>query len=78
MITGALDSGYLLGIDTSSSAPYSLVSGHAYTILSYHYLKDVYGRVQYRLLRIRNPWGADFYNGPWNDNDSRWTAAYKA
>ena len=25
-----------------------------------------------RLIRIRNPWGADSYNGPWNDNDSRW------
>ena len=25
-----------------------------------------------------NPWGKDQYYGPWSDNDSRWTAAYKS
>lgn len=27
---------------------------------------------------MRNPWGADYYTGPWSDTDSRWTTAYKA
>lgn len=24
-----------------------------------------------------NPWGSEKYNGPWNNNDSRWTPEYK-
>lgn len=26
---------------------------------------------------MRNPWGRETYTGPWSDNDSRWTAAYR-
>lgn len=68
----------MVGCDTSSYPPYSLGGGHAYTIVSYHYLKDSNGNVQYRLLRVRNPWGADSYTGPWADSDSRWTTSYKS
>lgn len=67
-----------MGCDTPSSTMYSLVAGHAHTILDYWTLKDVFGNVQYRLLRIRNPWGSDSYTGPWSDGDSRWTTWYKS
>jgi hypothetical protein len=29
------------------------------------------------LIKVMNPWGSDEYTGPWNDEDSRWTAEYK-
>ena len=32
----------------------------------------------YKLYRIRNPWGADSYAGPWRDSDSKWTSWYKS
>lgn len=56
-----------------------MVGGHAYSVVGAYELKDVYGNVQKRLFRIRNPWGQDVYSGPWNDADtSRWTTAYKS
>lgn len=27
---------------------------------------------------MRNPWGSEKYEGPWSDNDSKWTADYKS
>ena len=41
-------------------------------------LKDTNGNIVNRLVRVRNPWGADYFSGPWNDNDSRWTTFYKS
>lgn len=26
---------------------------------------------------MRNPWGVENYNGPWSDEDSRWTDDFK-
>ena len=78
LISDANNQKFQIGADTGSNPPYGLVGGHAHTVNGYYYLKDASGKVQYRLLRIRNPWGSDSFTGPWNDNDSRWTAAYKA
>lgn len=30
-----------------------------------------------KLVKIRNPWGAERYKGPWSDKDSRWTQKFK-
>jgi Calpain family cysteine protease len=57
VISNALYNGFLVGVDTSSSPPYGLVGGHAYSIIGYYQLKDVYGNFVQNLLRIRNPWG---------------------
>jgi len=78
IVSDAFNKGFLVGCDTYQNPPYGLVWGHAYSVVSVHTLKDSYGNVQYRLLRIRNPWGVDIYSGPWNDGDSRWTTAYKS
>ena len=37
-----------------------------YTVFSAH---EIGGE---KLIRIRNPWGAETYTGPWRDADSRW------
>lgn len=79
LIVNALNKGYLVGVDTSSTASgYGLGVGHAHTIISAHVLKSSSGSIVQRLYRIRNPWGSDSYTGPWNDDDSRWTSFYKA
>jgi hypothetical protein len=32
-----------------------------------------------QLVKLRNPWGAEDYNGPWSDKDTaRWTTDAKA
>jgi len=50
-----------------------LTSGHAYTILGALKLTDDEGK-EWNLLRMRNPWGSEGYNGPWSDKDHRrWT-----
>ena len=43
-----------------------LAFGHMYTVFSAH---EVGGQ---KLVRVRNPWGAETYHGPWKDGDSRW------
>ena len=78
LISDALYNGFMVGVDTSSNPPYGLVAGHAYSVVGAYQLKDVYGNVKQQLFRIRNPWGADKYTGPWSDGDTgRWTAAYQ-
>ena len=44
-----------------------LAKGHAYTILGAH---DIGGGI--RLVKVRNPWGKEQYEGDWCDWDDRW------
>lgn len=45
-----------------------LVSGHAYTMLG---VTTYNGE---KLVKIRNPWGSEMYEGPWgDDDDDKWT-----
>lgn len=48
-----------------------IILGHAYTVLSVyefkHNSKDV------RLLKLRNPWGNNEWNGAWSDKSELWT-----
>ena len=30
-----------------------------------------------KLIRIRNPWGSEWYDGPWSDKSIMWTEKYK-
>ena len=51
---------------------YGLAAGHAYTIIGCYEIKDSSGRVIDKLIRLRNPWATDKYNGPWNERDPKW------
>lgn len=47
-----------------------IISGHAFTIISAH---EAWIRNKLvRLLRIRNPWGYQEWNGPWSDGSPEW------
>ena len=50
----------------------NLVAAHAYTVLGVQELKDSNGVVQQQLIKMRNPWGTEKYQGDWRDDDSRW------
>ena len=55
-----------------SKNPYRLVGSHAYTLLGVAEAK-VGGATQ-KLVKVRNPWGSERYNGPWSDKDTKvWT-----
>ena len=45
---------------------FQLAQNHIYTVI------DAIEVGGWKLIRIRNPWGREEYNGAWNDNDSRW------
>lgn len=45
----------------------SLVTGHAYTLLGTIQLKG-----GPKLIKLRNPWGKEKYNGPFRDDDPKW------
>ena len=53
-----------------------LTSGHAYSLLDIVDLMEG-GKVVQKLAKMRNPWSKEGYNGPWNDNDTRWTEEFK-
>ena len=54
----------------------NLVTQHAYTLVGVAELKKD-GKTYKRLFKMRNPWGKEQYNGPWNDEDPQWTADFK-
>jgi hypothetical protein len=53
--------------DVSGDAPDGLVNNHAYSLLD---LVTIQGT---KLVKIRNPWGSEGYNGAWSDSDPVWT-----
>lgn len=54
----------------------NLVTKHLYTVVGVLELKKN-GKTYKRLFKMRNPWGSEQYNGPWNDEDTQWTADFK-
>jgi hypothetical protein len=56
---------------------YNMVSGHAYGIVGAVELKNNYGNVVHRLIKMRNPWGTSKYNGPWSAESDTWTEQWK-
>ena len=51
---------------------HNIVDGHAYSVISATTITTANGK-KHRLVQVRNPWGAEQYNGPWSDKDDRWT-----
>ena len=45
---------------------------HAFTINGTVKLSD-----GTKLIKIRNPWGSEWYEGPWSDSGNKWTEKYK-
>lgn len=50
---------------------YGIVKGHAFSVLDVVELKKN-GRVTYKLVKLRNPWGSEKYYGPFSDKSSKW------
>ena len=48
---------------------WGLVQNHAYTVLG---VQVTAGR---RMVKMRNPWGAETYEGEFSDKDTRWSDA---
>ena len=51
---------------------YKISSSHAYTVIKAQEIKDKSGK-SVKLLKIRDPWGTEQYDGPWNDKDENWS-----
>ena len=75
IITENIDAGYQMGVDTSSSSIYNIITGHSYSLLGYDTVTNATDT--YNLVLVRNPWGHDAsYSGSWNDGDTgSWTSA---
>ncbi|KAF2458508.1 hypothetical protein BDY21DRAFT_370743 [Lineolata rhizophorae] len=46
------------------------VRSHAYTVIEAREVKE------HRLLKLRNPWGSQEWNGPWSDGSKEWTPEF--
>ena len=53
-----------------------MVGGHAYTTLGALKTKDAQGN-DLMLLKVRNPWGSEDYEGPYGDKSDLWTDALR-
>jgi calpain-15 len=49
---------------------------HAYSILATYNLLNADNTVHARLLKVRNPWGAEQYGGDWSDSSTKWTPEF--
>jgi len=56
-------------------ATLGLTAAHLYTVVGTAEIK--HNGIDYKLLKMRNPWGTELYSGPWNDKDPRWTDELK-
>ena len=54
------------GSSNSGRTASNLAQNHVYTVLD-SFVAESNGQ---RLLRIRNPWGREYYDGPYADNDT--------
>ena len=57
-------------------AKMGLITNHAYTIIDAAQVYDSKG-TKIRLLKIRNPWGTNEWQGDWSDKSSKWTPELK-
>jgi len=58
------------GINTLTDI--GLITNHAYTVLETYKLADIKG-TPIKLLKIRNPWGSNEWEGDWSDTSHKWT-----
>ena len=69
----AIKRNYVVCLGTSGDTDIhykGLVSGHAYTLINIYIVKTKYGIE--KVVKLRNPYGDDEYNGRWSDNSSVW------
>ena len=59
-----------------STTNQGIVCSHAYSVLKTHVLTDATGKTVARLLKVRNPWGREYYRGNWSDSSKLWTPEY--
>ena len=59
-------------INEESIKNQGLVPLHAYTLVGALILEDKEYKINYKLVKIRNPWGKKEWNGKWSDNCNNW------
>ena len=57
--------------ETKDPSSKGLVSNHAYSLVGVYELQ--YQNQPLRLLKLRNPWGHQEWNGDWSDESDLWT-----
>merc|ERR1712127_385049 len=74
-VTSNLKNDYNMGAACQVSH-HHMVSGHAYGVIGALELKGGAHDGQ-KLIKMRNPWGSNEYDGPWSEKDPEWTAEYR-
>lgn len=64
-------------VATCDHSAFGLSQGHSYTILAAIEVKSDAGKVA-RLIKMRNSYSTDKYEGPWSMEDQAWTPEMKS
>ena len=56
---------------------HGMPGGHAYGVIGHAELTDSAGKVVHKLIKMRNPWGSERYNGDWSDDSKLWTPEWR-
>lgn len=84
-IKNAIDKNYIVCCDITAPGnskefnrlkALGLITNHSYYVLETAVLSDIKGE-KIQLLRVKNPWGTNEWDGDWSDKSSKWTDDYK-
>ena len=59
-----------------SVSHFNMISGHVYGLVGAVTLKGG-AHDGMRMIKTRNPWGINKYDGPWSEKSSDWTPEYR-
>jgi len=76
-VTDGQKNNYPMVACTGGDPAYNVVADHCLTVLGALELKNSKNEVEYKLIKMRNPWGIYKYDGPFSENSDLWTPEFK-
>lgn len=76
-VTYGRSNNYPMVACTGGDPAHKVVPYHCLTVLGGLELKNEKNEVEYKLIKMRNPWGIYKYDGPFSEHSDLWTPKYK-
>ena len=77
IVTDCQKNNYPMVTCTGGDPAHNVVPNHCLTVLGALELKNAQNEVEYKLIKMRNPWGIYKYDGPFSEKSDLWTPEFK-